>query len=366
MYNLIQSSLLFPLITAFFLTVATTPLTIRFAKKYKLIDDPKKRPHPAHIQQRIVPRAGGLPIFIAILISILIFIPFDKHILGIILGSLVLLCIGLIDDLLPDFSPIQRLALQLIAASIVVLSGVGISFITNPFGGVLRLDPWAIPVDFFGAHHVIVFADLLAFIWIVWMMNMINWAKGVDGQMPGIVTVASITIGLLSFRLYNNGDANQLYIAQMSFVVTGASLGLLVFNWYPAKIFPGFSGSTILGFLIATLSILSGAKLATALLVLLVPSIDFFYTFFRRIASKKSPFLGDQKHLHHLLLKRGFSHRQITLFYILTCSVLGFFASYLSTQSKLFIALGAGIVILGVILWLHRLYNKDTALEQEN
>jgi UDP-GlcNAc:undecaprenyl-phosphate/decaprenyl-phosphate GlcNAc-1-phosphate transferase len=362
--NLTQLRLIAPFITAFLITVLATPLTIKFAKRYKLLDDPKNRPHPAHIQKRIVPRAGGLPIFIALTLSILIFIPFDKHVLGIILGTLVLLCIGLIDDLLPDFSPIQRLALQVIAASIVVLSGVGISFITNPFGGVLRLDPWVIPVDFFGRHHVIVIADFLAFVWIVWMMNMINWAKGVDGQMPGIVTVASLTVGLLSLRLFNSGDINQFHIAQLSFIVTGAAVGLLVFNWYPAKIFPGFSGSTILGFMIAVLSILSGAKLATALLVLLIPSIDFFYTFFRRVMSKKSPFLGDQKHMHHLLLKRGFSHRQISLFYIITCIILGLFASYLSTQSKLFISLGMGIIILGTILWLHHLYNSDTREEE--
>ncbi len=347
-------------------TVLITPLTIKFAKKYKLIDDPSIRPHPAHVQKRVVARAGGLPVFIGILVSILLFIPLDKHIIGIILGGLVLLCVGLIDDILPDFSPYTRLVLQILAAAIVVISGVGITFITNPFGGVLRLDPWVVPVNIFGAHQIIVIADLLAFLWIVWMMNIINWSKGVDGQMPGIIAVSAITIGFLSLKLSNAGDLNQLHIANLSFIVAGASLGLLLFNWYPAKIFPGFSGSTILGFMIATLSILSGAKLATALLVLLIPTVDFIFTFFRRVITGKSPFLGDQKHLHHLLLNKGWSHRKISLFYIFSCAILGLLATTLTTEKKIFVVLGVGVVVMGVILWLHLFsQQKNSNLNQD-
>src|SRR5205085_2885153 len=121
------------------------------------------------------------------------------------------------------------------------------------------------------------------------MMNMINWSKGVDGQMEGVVLVAAFTIGALSLKLFNGGDPNQLTIATLSFITAGAALGLMIFNWHPAKIIPGQGASTILGLMIATLSILSGAKLATALLALLIPTTDFFYTFFRRILSGKSP-----------------------------------------------------------------------------
>lgn len=348
---------LIPLLTAFFITVITTPVVIKLAKKFKLVDNPKLRPHPAHIQKRIVPRAGGVPIFLAILISTLLFIPLDKHIIGIFLGIFVLLIMGLLDDYFPNFSPVRRLILQFCAAALVVISGVGITFITNPLGGILRLDQFVFPINFFGAHNIILIADLLAFFWIVWVMNMVNWAKGVDGQMPGIIVVAAITIGILSTKLYFNGDTNQLYIALLSFITAGAALGLLIFNWHPAKIFPGFSGSTILGFMIAVLCILSSAKLATALVVLLVPAIDFFYTFFRRILSGSSPFLGDQKHLHHLLLKMGWSHQKISLFYIITSILLGLVATTLTTQGKVFVAIGVGVVILGAILWLH-LFSK--------
>jgi UDP-GlcNAc:undecaprenyl-phosphate/decaprenyl-phosphate GlcNAc-1-phosphate transferase len=183
--------------------------------------------------------------------------------------------------------------------------------------------------------------------------------------MPSITLTAFLTIGFLSLNFYNLGDPNQLVIAILSFICAGASLGFLVFNWYPARIFPGFSGSTILGFMIAVLSILSGAKLATALLVLLVPTIDFFYTFFRRILEKKSPLKGDQKHLHHLLLERGFSHRQISLLYALSCVILGLLATNLNSQGKIFTIILAGVIVFGAILWLHLLQSREEQ-EQQN
>lgn len=352
-------TILFAFIISFLITFATIPLTIVLAKKFKLVDDPKKRPHPAHIHSRIIPRAGGLPIYIGIVCAILLAVPLDKAIIGIIIGMLVLLVVGLIDDYLTDFSPYPRLAFQIIAALVIVASGVGITFITNPLGGLIYFDEIVIPIELFGRHNIILIADIFALLWIVWMMNMINWSKGVDGQMPGIVTIAALIIGILSMQLYALGDPNQLTVATLSFITSGAALAFLFFNWHPARILPGQSASTIFGLLIATLSILSGAKLATALIVLLIPSIDFFYTFFRRIFSGKSPFHGDQKHLHHLLLKRGLSHEQISLFYLTSCAILGLAATNLSSQEKFFVVIGVGIVILGAILWLHLFYKEN-------
>ena len=348
-------------ISAFLITILTTPLAIRFAKRFKLLDDPQKRPHPAHIQDRIVPRAGGIPIFLGIAVSILVFAGVSFINVEITLALLLLLTVGLLDDFLTEFKPLIRLGLQFLAALIAVGSGIGIDFITNPLGGILSLNTYS--VSFFGLGEINFIADIFAVIWIVWMMNMVNWSKGVDGQMPSITLIAFIVIGLLSFNFYNLGDPNQLVIAILSFICAGASLGFLIFNWYPAKIFPGFSGSTILGFMIAVLSILSGAKLATALLVLLVPSVDFFYTFFRRILEKKSPLKGDQKHLHHLLLERGFSHRQISLLYGFTCAILGILSTNLNSQGKIFTIIVAGVVIFGAILWLHLLSKKGVDKE---
>jgi UDP-GlcNAc:undecaprenyl-phosphate GlcNAc-1-phosphate transferase len=171
--------------------------------------------------------------------------------------------------------------------------------------------------------------------------------------MPGIVTVAAFILGLLSLKINLFGDPEQINVAKIAFITASSAFGLLIFNWYPAKIFPGFSGSTILGFMIAILSILSGAKLATAILVLLIPATDFVYTFIRRILEGKSPVWGDKGHLHHKLLEIGLSHRQIALFYILGSVILGAAALSLSSSGKLFAAGLVTIIILGAILWLN-------------
>ncbi len=330
-----------PAAISFLITVLCLPPTISFARRFNLLDDPKLRPHPAHTQKRTVPRAGGLAVFITLISSILIFIPFNKTIAGILVSLTILLCVGLLDDKYQKLSPYLRLFSQFIAAVVVVSTGTTINFVTNPFGGIIHLD------------IAMLLPDILAIAWIVWVMNMINWSKGVDGQMPGIVTVAAFVLGLLSLKLNLMQDPTQANVAKLAFITAGASLGLLIFNWYPAKIFPGFSGSTILGFMIAVLAILSGGKVATAGLVLIIPATDFAYTFLRRILQGKSPVWGDRGHLHHRLLEQGFTHQQISLFYIFGSAILGAAALKLSSGGKLFAALLVGSAILGVILWLN-------------
>jgi len=328
-----------PLLFSFIATILGFFPTVWLAKKFKLLDNPRLRPHPAHTQKRTVPRAGGLAVFLGIIIAITIFIPFEKTTVGILIGLLILLLIGLLDDKYPDFSPYLRLLGQFIATGFVVFSGIGINFVTNPLGGIVNFSPFL--------------SYILALVWIVWVMNMINWSKGVDGQMPGITTVASLILGLLSLKLTLSGDPTQAKVAILAFITTGASLGLLLFNWHPARIFPGFSGSTILGFMIAVLAILSGAKLATAGLVLLIPATDFAYTFLRRILSGKSPVWGDRGHLHHKLLESGLTHQQIALFYILGSVILGAVALNLSSNGKVFAAILVALGLLGGILWLN-------------
>lgn len=338
--------------------LAVSP-TILIARFFQLVDDPKLRPHPAHIHQKVIPRAGGLAIYIGISISSLLLLPPEKQLLGILLGITVLLVIGLIDDKLVNFHPYLRLVLLFLAAGVVVASGVGISFITNPLANIfnlpqfLRLDQYIIPINIFGPHRIIILADIFAFFWIVSLTQVINWSKGVDGQMPSITLVAALVLGLSSYRFYLQGDVNQLQVAKLSFIVAGSSLGFLIFNWYPAKILPGFSGSTILAFMLATLAILSGAKVATALLVLAVPTTDFIYTVFRRIASGKSPVWGDRGHLHHRLLDLGWNPAQISLFYILGSAILGLVALNVNTQSKFFAVVIVGVALVGFILWLN-------------
>ena len=335
------TNLFIPAFFALFITAASIYPTIKFAEKFDLLDNPQKRPHPAQVHTKTIPRAGGLAIFLGIASSMLIFLPLEKHLLGILLGAFMLLLIGLYDDKSKSLSPYTRLLVQFLAAGVVVLSGVGISFITNPLGGLIRLDSFSF------------LADILALFWMVWVINMINWSKGVDGQMPGIVLVAALILGALSLKLFFAGDPNQENIAKLSFITAGAASGFLIFNWHPAKIFPGFSGSGVFGLFLGTLAILSGAKLATAGLVLLVPATDFIYTFVRRILQGKSPVWGDRGHLHHLLLDRGLTPQQITCIYMVLGVILGALALNLDSRGKLFASALVALSITGVILWLN-------------
>jgi UDP-GlcNAc:undecaprenyl-phosphate GlcNAc-1-phosphate transferase len=192
-------------------------------------------------------------------------------------------------------------------------------------------------------------------------MNMLNWSKGVDGQMPGIAAISAIIIGIASLRFTPLAHVNIL-VSQASFIVAGGAIGFLFYNFYPAKMFPGYS-ATILGFLIGVLSIMSSVKLASAILVMGVPAVDFMFTFTRRILSGKSPFKGDRQHLHHLLLNAGFSQRQIAFFYWAMSAILGGISLTLSSRGKLF-AIILVVVVVGAAILTLKLFNKK-GLSQE-
>lgn len=323
-------------IVAFLTALVTTPLTIKFAKKWGFIDDPKRK-HPAILHSSIIPRAGGVPTLISIIVTVLIFTNLDKHLIGILIAALLVVGVGVLDDKY-DLNPYVRLLTNILAAIIVTIFGVGITWITNPLGGQIRFDQIVIPISFFGNHNIILLADLFAILWIVWVMNALNWSSGVDGQLSGIVVVSTFIIGLVALRYVGN-DPTQTPVATLSFATMGAYLGFLLFSFYPQKIMPGYGGSTLAGFLLAVLAILAGGKLATTLLVLAVPLVDSFWAVLRRLLAKRSPVWGDREHLHHLLLDLGFSKRQIALFYWFVCAIFGLIALLLKSETKLF-ALG--------------------------
>lgn len=343
-------NLLISFILAFLTSLVLTKVTIGLAKKYKFVDNPEFHRHPAILHKRTVPRAGGLPIFLATVAVSLLLLPLSQQLVGIILGGLVLVAVGLVDDRW-DLAAGWKLAAQIAAALIVVGSGVGIAFITSPFGGVIRLDTWRVVFDFFGQHSILVFADLFALFWIVWVINMVNMSAGVDGQMPGIVLVALLVLFAASLRF--GADPSQLTVQKLALIGAGATLGFLVFNFYPAKIFPGDSGSYFLGYLVAVIAIVAGAKVGAAILVMIVPLVDGVVTIGRRIASYQSPFAGDRSHLHHRLLELGWGQRRIALYYWLVCAILGAAALRLSPSEKIFATVVTAVVIIGGLLWLN-------------
>lgn len=350
-FNLPLNVSILPFATALLITALITPLVIRMMKKFGFVDDPKRSNHPGIIHTRPIPRGGGIPLFLGALISAVLFLPFSKVTIAIFFAAFIALIIGIIDDKLnarsKDVSPYLRFLINILSAVIVVGSGINIPFITNPFGGILNLRD--IHLTFFTLTFYL--SDLAAVIWIIWVMNMLNWSKGVDGQMPGVVTISALVIGLLSMRFPLNNPFT-LTEATLSFIIAGASLGFLFFNFYPAKIFPGY-GATSLYLLLAVASILSSAKLATAILVMGVPLVDGAFTIIRRLLSGKSPFSSDKLHLHHLLLKLGYSQKQIASFYWVLSLLLGYLALSLNSRSKVFAIIMLFAIVGGGLLFLH-------------
>jgi len=336
---------------AFCLSLGLTPVVERVAWRLGVVDDPKTHRHPAILHKKPIPRAGAVAFFGGFLITSLLFLPLVKKLVGLYLGALVAITLGVLDDS-RDLNPYLRLGIQVLAALIVVAAGVGITFFRNPFGGIVSLTTIDIPINIFGEHHILLLADLFALLWLVWMMNMSSWSNGVDGQFSGTVSITFLVLTLLSLRFVSY-EPLQEQTALLSAIAGGAALGLLPRTWHPAKIFWGF-GATACGLIIATLSILSGAKVATASLVLLVPTLDALVAVGRRVVRGQSPVWGDREHLHHHLLNRGLTQRQVASLYWLLTGVCGVLALYTVGKSKALTILMAGGFV-GFVLILFNL-----------
>ncbi len=340
-----------PFIIAMLTTFLVTPFVIKLAKALKLVDNPKTRYHPAHTHKGIIPRAGGLALLIGLVVAVALYIPMTKLFIGMLCAATLLVVVGLFDDR-RDVSPYIRLTTNAMAALIMVGAGAGIPYITNPLSaGVIHLDTWRITFTLFGTHSILVWADILAFVWILWTMNIVGWSAGVDGQMPGFVAIAALALGLLSLR-FTLKDPSQEAVTILAFIVAGTFIGFIPWNFYPQKIMPGYGGKTLAGFLLALLGILSYGKLGTALLVLGVPMIDALYTLVRRIGSKKSPVYADRGHLHHRLLYVGWSKRRIALFYWGVSAILGVIALTVTSQQKVFTLLLVAVGVGAFLIWV--------------
>lgn len=329
--------------------VLTYP-TMFLARKLQLVTDKTTRSHPAHTHTGIIPRAGGIPIYAALLVGAICFIPINKLVSGILISNFLLMMVGLFDDYY-DVSPYIRFGLNLLISGIVVLFGLGIPYISNPFGGVIRLDTVKIVIDFMGHHTIWIVANVLAVIWLTWVMNMVNWSKGVDGQLPGFVAITALFLGLLSQR-FTAHDVSTQTVTYLSFIVAGAYIGFIPHNFYPQQIMPGYSAGAMAGFLLGILSILSFGKVGTAILILAIPSIDAVYVIIRRLKNKKSPFKADWGHFHHRLLEIGWGKRRIALFYWLISLFMGVTSLFLQGSEKIiaFVTIGIMLIVFIVII----------------
>ena len=361
--------LLLPLLASAVFAYLATPIVIKYAAKLGLIDDPKKKKHPKVIHTYPVPRGGGIAIFIAVFLTISIFLPIDKHIRGILAGATVIAVLGYFDDK-HDLNPYLRLLVGLFAASIPIAAGIGISFASLPHsiflnipgvetllvpgtaGGIIDLSFPRFTFEFLSETRSIwLISDLFALFWIVALMNFVNiGASGVDGQLSGTAVVAALTIAILSLQF--SADITQWPVIILAGITAGAFLGFLPWHVYPQKIMPGYGGAALAGYLLAVLSILSTTKVGTLLIVLAIPLVDTGYSIIRRVASGKSPVWGDRGHLHHKLLDAGLSKKQVAYFYWLVTAALGVLALNLNAESKLYTIVGIVIFMGGLLLWL--------------
>lgn len=329
---------LYPWLTAAVVAFFATPIVIKFARKLKIIDDPTLHKHPKVIHTTPTPRGGGIPIFLALLTASLIFLPFDKHLVGILIGASILTVMGFLDDRY-NLNPYLRLFLGFMAATAPVAVGVGITFLTNPLGGIINLSP--------------ILSDIFSILWITFLMNVVNMgAKGVDGQLSGVALISAMTIAFLSLRF--SADITQWPVIILAAITAGAYSGFLPWHIFPQKIMPGYGGGILAGYLLAILSILSTTKVGTLVVVLGVPLVDTGYVIVRRLLAGKSPVWGDRGHLHHRLLDAGLTKSQIAAVYWILTGFLGILALNLNTASKLYTIIGVALFVGGVIIWLSR------------
>lgn len=357
----LQNLFILPWLVSVVVSFGVTYVVIRFAKKLKIIDDPSHSTHPKVIHTRPTPRGGGIPIFAALIVATLIFLPLDKHSIGILIGAVIVTVMGFLDDRY-GLSPYLRIFLGFLAAAAPIAAGIGIAFTNSPFGGIIDLSHPQIVFSFLGSTHTIwLLSDLFALFWITFLMNVLNMgAKGVDGQLSGVVVISALTIAMLSLKF--SADITQWPVIILAGITAGAYLGFLPWHIFPQKIMPGYGGSTLAGYLLGVLSILSTTKVGILLVVLGVPLIDTGYTIIRRIASGRSPVWGDTGHLHHRLLNLGLSKNQVAMFYWVVTGILGVLALNLNTASKIYTMVGVTVFLGGLILWLTYRPKKENHL----
>ena len=279
---------------------------------------------------RTVVRLGGVAIFIAFVGVFLLFVPLDPPRIGLLISASGIFVMGLLDDLYP-LPAYFKIAIQFIAIGIAIKFGIHIQQITNPLGGIIVF-PAGLDV-------------LISALWLFLMINTINIIDGLDGLAAGVTGIfAAILFWLSLFAIVNQPDT-----ALMAVVLLGAVGGFLYWNWYPAKIFMGDSGSNLLGFLIGALAIISGGKMATAALVLGFPILDFLWAGWRRLRQGRSPFSPDREHLHHRLLDAGVSHPGVVHLILIASAAFGMAALLSGSKAKL-VCLGiVGLVMIILI-----------------
>lgn len=340
-----------PLVT-FALTLIGIFFIRRFFPQLGLMD----RPHEYGLSRPPVPYSAGIIFFIVFLVSAFLFTDITKPVAGVIFAGLLITIVSFLDDRF-RLSPVLRLAAQVFASIIVVLGGVKIQLIQNPFGSPVFLD--TIQFSFLG-QSVWLFSAIVITAWLILMMNVMNWLDGIPGLASGISTIAQISIFLLSWQKFNAVDQTAVQI--FSLTLAASTLAFLFFDFARPKILMGDTGSMFLGFMLGSLSILAGGKLATALLIMGFPVLDAIFVILRRVSQKKSPLKGDFSHFHHRLLHIGISPKKALLVNYFFCALFAVIALSLKSSFTKFIAFATIVAIAVAISLMIFSYERKKSL----
>lgn len=350
------SEYIVPFLVAVAVSVLLTYAIRRIAIRIGAVDIPAQAPE-RKIHDKPVPLLGGTAIFLTLVIVTTTYTLFTdrviggyllpKHLIGIAIGGLLIMIGGYLDDRY-NLSPSKQIIWPILSCLAVVGSGIGIEYISNPFGGTVALDSVEFKLFSFGGipYYITLFADLFALCWLMGMMFTTKFLDGLDGLVSGVTTIGA---GILFF-LSLNKDVAQPETALLAVILVGASLGFLIFNFHPAKIFLGEGGSLFTGFMLGVLSIISGAKIATALLIMSIPILDVVWVIVRRLfIERRSPFkTADKKHIHFRLLESGLSHRQSVVLLYGVSALFGGLALFLHGAQKV-LALSIAFVVMIVL-----------------
>lgn len=314
-------------IICFLAAVALTPLVRKLAIRIGATDLPNAR----KVHKKIMPRMGGLAIYLAFIIGMLIMWPDSSFTLPLIIGSVIIILTGVLDDMY-SLSPRVKMVAHFFAALVIVHSGISVEFINLPFNGILHLYWLSIP---------------LTLLWIMGITNAINLIDGLDGLAVGVSSIVLLTIAGLSLTEGN------LFVFTVSAILLGSTLGFLPYNFHPAKIFMGDTGSYFLGYVISVLALLGFKNvtlfsLVVPIIILAVPISDTLFAIIRRLVNRRPLTAPDKSHLHHCLLRYGFSQSQ-TVVLIYGMSAMFALAAIVFSTSTL---LGSMIIIIGVMLMI--------------
>ncbi len=334
---------------ALLISLILVPFVAKLAIKIGAVDKPNER----KVHTKIMPRMGGLAIYLSFFAVLFLSHEMTMQHIGLLTGGTVLVLVGIIDDKTDMPAKIKLLG-QIFAACIVVVAGVRVEFMTNfILGGVFPLYIFSVP---------------FTVLWIVAITNAVNLIDGLDGLAAGTSIIAAATMAISGYA------TGQTEMASMALILIGASLGFLKYNFHPAKIFMGDTGSMFLGYNLSVLAIMGFTKsftvlsLVTPILVLAIPILDTLFAIIRRKMNNKPIFKPDKNHLHHCLLNYGFSHRNTVLIIYAVSAVLalcGLIMTYLNPAQGMCLLVVISVIIIYGAMKLGVIGKHDSAKKDD-